>query len=396
MIAAITLLGAAAIAGSGWLYAMSHLDRAAAEGTFSEAVPHLRLSTTPPDGAAEVRPDALVTAMAQYGVITGAELTPDDGAPAAGTLAPDGSGWSSAGATLAPASRYHVTLALDTPRGPVRRRWSFSTLKPTRVLTAELSPGDGDIVGVGQPVVLHFGSAVKDRAAVERRLHVLATPPVVGSWHWFGDREVHYRPNVYWPAGTKVAVAAALTGVDGGGGVWGERDHTASFAVGDAHVSVVDVQQHTMTVTSNSRTVNVYPQSAGSPKYPTMGGVHVVLERQADVIMDSATNGIPRDSPDGYYEHVYWDVRISNGGEFVHAAPWSLSAQGSDNVSHGCVNLSPQNATEFFAFSRRGDIVRVVGSSRPPEPDAGTNDWNMSWAQWLAGSALAPAPTPGG
>jgi hypothetical protein len=40
--------------------------------------------------------------------------------------------------------------------------------------------------------------------------------------------------------------------------------------------------------------------------------------------MDSATVGIPKGDPDYYYETVYWDTRISNGGMFVHAAPWSL------------------------------------------------------------------------
>lgn len=30
--------------------------------------------------------------------------------------------------------------------------------------------------------------------------------------------------------------------------------------------------------------------------------------------------------------------------EFVHAAPWSVAQQGSSNVSHGCINLSPDNA----------------------------------------------------
>ena len=28
--------------------------------------------------------------------------------------------------------------------------------------------------------------------------------------------------------------------------------------------------------------------------------------------MDSRTNGIPLDSPDGYYEHVFWDTQISS------------------------------------------------------------------------------------
>jgi hypothetical protein len=120
-----------------------------------------------------------------------------------------------------------------------------------------------------------------------------------------------------------------------------------------------------------------------------MGGVHIALEKAQLVTMDSQTVGIPRDSPDGYYEKVYWNVRITNGGAFVHAAPWSVGQQGRANVSHGCINLSPANATWFYYFARRGDIVDVYNTPRPPSTwDAGTMDWNMSWSQWVAGSAL--------
>ena len=44
--------------------------------------------------------------------------------------------------------------------------------------------------------------------------------------------------------------------------------------------------------------------------------------------MNSATNGVPVNSPDGYDELVYSDVHISDSGEYVHAAPWSVDSQG--------------------------------------------------------------------
>jgi lipoprotein-anchoring transpeptidase ErfK/SrfK len=107
------------------------------------------------------------------------------------------------------------------------------------------------------------------------------------------------------------------------------------------------------------------------------------LYRQQDVHMVSSTVGIPVDSPDGYDEHVFFDVAITDGGEFVHAAPWSLGAQGRSNVSHGCINLSPANATTFFNFSRVGDVIQVVGSPRTPSlSDHGTMDWNVPWSEW--------------
>jgi hypothetical protein len=109
--------------------------------------------------------------------------------------------------------------------------------------------------------------------------------------------------------------------------------------------------------------------------------------------MDSATVGIPRDSPDGYYEKVYWDVRISYGGAFVHAAPWSVASQGVVNVSHGCVNVAPASAEWFYNWSLRGDVVDVYNTLAPPDTaDPGMSDWNMSWKKWVAGDA-APTTT---
>ena len=59
-----------------------------------------------------------------------------------------------------------------------------------------------------------------------------------------------------------------------------------------------------------------------------MDGVHIVLDRSSVVRMNSATNGVPVNSPDGYDELVYSDVHISDSGEYVHAAPWSVSEPG--------------------------------------------------------------------
>ena len=139
----------------------------------------------------------------------------------------------------------------------------------------------------------------------------------------------------------------------------------AGFGIGDARVSVANLATHQMTVTLNGRTIATYPISGGKPTDPTMGGVHIVLDRQSVVRMNSATNGVPVNSPDGYDELVYNDVHISDTGEYVHAAPWSVTSQGHMNVSHGCINLSPANAAAFFAFSRVGDVVIVTGSPRP-------------------------------
>jgi len=99
--------------------------------------------------------------------------------------------------------------------------------------------------------------------------------------------------------------------------------------------------------------------------------------------MDSATVGIPRNSPDGYFEQVPFSVRISYGGAFVHSANWSVRDQGVRNVSHGCVNMSPADAEWFYGLAKRGDVVDVIHSTAKPDLwDPGTSDWNIRFADW--------------
>jgi hypothetical protein len=96
------------------------------------------------------------------------------------------------------------------------------------------------------------------------------------------------------------------------------------------------------------------------------------------------------DAPGGYRTDVEYASRLSNSGIFVHAAPWSVRDQGRRNVSHGCLNVSTADAGWFFDNFGRGDVVEVTHAGPPLEVWDGFGDWNESWADWLAGSALAP------
>jgi lipoprotein-anchoring transpeptidase ErfK/SrfK len=306
-----------------------------------------------------------------------------DGQPLTGVTEPDGLTWRSTG-RLTPQTTFAVTAdATSTAGHQLHQVVTFTTVPPTAVLSPTITPSDGLAVGVGQPIVVHFDRPVADQQAVLQRLAVQMSTPVTGGWHWFNNQEIHFRPQAYWPTGEQVTVTANLAGYDNGNGVWGDGSHTTHFTVGDARTSTVDLAAHTMTVQQNGQVVKTLPISAGRDKYPTMTGTHIALYRQSDVLMDSATVGIPRDSPDGYYEHVFFDVAITDGGEFVHAAPWSTGSQGRSNVSHGCVNLSNADAEWFFNFSRMGDVINVVNGPRGPElGDHGVMDWNTPWDQW--------------
>ncbi|MGT2532208.1 L,D-transpeptidase [Streptomyces nojiriensis] len=110
--------------------------------------------------------------------------------------------------------------------------------------------------------------------------------------------------------------------------------------------------------------------------------------------------GIKRGTSEFYDLPVQYATRVTWSGEYVHAAPWSVEAQGEENVSHGCTGMSTEDAAWFFETVREGDIVEVVNSGGPlMEPFGnGIGDWNLDWKAWRAGSALATtygAPAPG-
>jgi lipoprotein-anchoring transpeptidase ErfK/SrfK len=384
---ALVVVGVVALGGDGGRTGGSGNAAKGADGDGKAPADPVRLTVTPRDKATRVALDTHAKVVADSGRLRAVTVTAGGGRRLAGKLDDDGRSWVSTGA-LAPATRYRVVAdAVDDAGTPARQQTTFTTLRPRAELRAAIMPLDGETVGVGLPIGVWFNQPVADRAAVERRLQVSSSKQVTGAWHWFNDREVHYRPRSYWPAGAKVTLAARLAGTDAGGGLWGVADRTVSFRIGERRVSVVDVRTHRMKVTSGGRTLRVLPVSTGREKYPTTNGVHFVIEKNAVKLMDSSTVGIPRNSPAGYYQKVAWSVRISNSGEFVHAAPWSTGSQGRANVSHGCVNLSTANAQWYFGLTRRGDVVEVRGSPKRPGASFGVADWNMSWSRWLAGSA---------
>jgi len=330
----------------------------------------------------------------RHGALTDVVVNTPTGQQIDGTFNRTHSVWRSASSfmplTRLRASVSYTDLAHHVTTTTIRLR----TTDAKRHLNALLSPGGGDTVGVGSPAAVIFDRDVPTgmRAAVERRLSVTTQPAVVGAWHWMSSREVHWRPPTYWKPGTKVTISSDLAGLNLGHGVWGAAGmHSTSYKIGAAHISEVDIAAHTMRVYDNGKLIRTFPVSTGRDQYPTMDGVHIAIEKSSVVQMDSATVGIPKGSPGYYNETVYWDVRISNGGEFVHAAPWSVGDQGHVNVSHGCVNLSTANAQWFYNWSLRGDVIDVFNGVRPPSStDPGTADWNMSWKDWVAGAA---APT---
>ena len=213
--------------------------------------------------------------------------------------------------------------------------------------------------------------------------------PVEGAWGWLPDEgggsRVDWRPKVYWPAHTKVTVTAKLGGVPYGGDTVGAADFSSTFSIGDAQVVKADVNSFRMVVLRNGEKVLDVPASYGlgsDPERNTRSGVHVVSEKFTDKRMVSERYG---------YDLVEkWAVRISNNGEFIHANPASTAAQGSANVTHGCVNLSSDNAKAYYDMAQYGDPVEVTGTPVPlAARDGDIWDWTLSWEQWKKLSALS-------
>ncbi|MGY1681071.1 L,D-transpeptidase [Geodermatophilus sp. SYSU D01176] len=365
-------------------------DATAAAPTTAQPGP-VAVEVSPADGATDVSPTVPLEISVTDGELTAVAVVDGAGAEVPGSVAdspedPAVDVWTP-DTPLSYGATYTLTATAEGESAPAEAATTFTTVTPEEQLTPSIGPLDGQTVGVGMPIRVYFDEPVTEKAAVEDRLEVESSTPTDGVWNWFSDTEVHFRPSAYWPENTDVTLEADLYGVHLGNGVWGETDRTVSFRIGERHVSIADADTHQMEVYDGDQLVQTFPMSAGSPDNPSYNGAHVVTELNRHRVMDSSTYGVPVDSPDGYRTPVEYAVRISDSGEFVHAAPWSVAQQGRENVSHGCINLSTENARWFFDFSQPGDVVEIRGS------DAGTlrsdvYDWTIPWEEWRAGSAL--------
>jgi lipoprotein-anchoring transpeptidase ErfK/SrfK len=404
----LTIVAAAFCAGMGVTLADAARSAPAARGNTRPVVPHVdpvparraalaaAVTFEPKPGAIDVGLDASVVVDAGSGYLETVRVVSAAGVPVAGTFTSVGNRWQSQG-PLAPGSVYAVTATVRGWSGVTATpRSTFRTLTPVGNVGATVFPSDGITVGVAQPIVIRFDHFISDpagRAAALDHFVVTESRPVPGGWYWFSNNELHFRPQEYWPAGEQVMLTSDLNGWNAGNGLWGSGQPSGHFTIGNAHVSLANLATDQMTVTDNGKVVATYPFSGGRMQYPTMNGTHIVLDRESVVHMVSSTNGIPVNSPDGYDELVYSDVHITDSGEYVHAAPWSVNSQGHANVSHGCINLSPADASAFFAFSRVGDVVSVVGGPRPPaRGDHGVMDWETTWPDWTPGAVQGLVP----
>jgi lipoprotein-anchoring transpeptidase ErfK/SrfK len=365
---------------------------AAAPATSERPAPPVEpavISTDPPLNSADVAPVTPLRVSVGHGTLTAVTVTDGEGAVLPGALDVEGTTWTAA-ADLAYSTTYAVAVtAVGADGTPTERAGTIATLRPRTLTMPTVYPAaDTGTVGVGQPISVTFDEDVTDRASVERQLQVTTTPPVAGSWSWLSDRTVHYRPQDYWPAHTHVAVDVDVYGLDVGEGIHGQASRHVEFDIGSKRVAVVDAAERVLRLYVDDQLVKEMPTSLGKSSSPTPTGTYVVMQQSRNYTMRSASYGVPLDAPGGYETPVEYASRLSNSGIFVHAAPWSIGDQGRRNVSHGCLNVSTANAGWFYENFGRGDVVEVANAGPRLQVWDGFGDWNQSWADWQAGSAL--------
>jgi len=309
----------------------------------------------------------------------------------AGSFDPGKTSWT-AGSLLEPGTRYLVLARASDGNGLKKvSRTAFHTddLTLSQQTYPSITPLQGETVGVGMPVIVTFDVPVQNRAEFQKHMTVTSSPKTAGTWHWMSDQEVHWRPKHYWKSGTDVSVDINVNSVDAGNGIYGQMDRHVDFTIGDSVVMKANLQTDEMAVMVNGKLARTIPITGGKPGYETRSGTKLIVEKFEEKRMDAATVGIQPGDPE-YYDipDVRYAQRVTFTGEFLHAAPWSVSAQGSYNVSHGCVGMSTENAQWLFNLTHRGDPVEVTGTQRGLEDGNGWTDRNQSFAQYRQGSAL--------
>ncbi len=373
----------------------SKVDEAAAKKT-SEAT----IKITPKDGSdnASINNSAAVTVS--KGTLTDVSMTTEAGAEVSGEISADKTSWKPSG-QLERSTTYKVTAeAKDSDGRVAHENASFTTVSPTNSFLGYFTPDDGSTVGVGMPVSINFDKAITNKAAVQKGVTVSSSSGQEVVCHWFNANRMDCRPDEYWQENSTVTLKLALDGVEGADGVYGVQQKTVTFKIGRNQVTYVDAQTKQMKVTQDGKTVKTIPISAGSPENKTYEGQMVISEKFKETRMNGATVGFTDDDGKGEYDikDVPHAMRLTNSGTFVHGNYWGAkSVFGSVNTSHGCVGLSDTKGANdtgtpgywFYTNSIIGDVVVVQNTGdKTVDPSNGLNGWNMSWADWKAGSAV--------
>jgi lipoprotein-anchoring transpeptidase ErfK/SrfK len=354
--------------------------------------------TVPADGSKDVPYGTEIVFATTDAVSSTVELVDAQGAKVDGEMHPDGAGWLPE-ESLNPQTTYTATItAIDANGKNTVVKSTFTTMaKPDKLLGVSSFLGDDAVVGVGMPMIFRLGRPVaqSQRAALQRRLLVETEPQQEGIWTWYTDSELHWRPKAFWEPGTKIFIRSRVGGLPLGDGWYGRVDITVRCSIGPSLVLTVDdkASPKVMKVIKDGTVIRSIPVSLGRPSMPSSSGTTVIIEKLEKTVFDTRSDPNPANR---YRTDIQWAQRLTWGGEFIHAAPWSVDDQGRRNVSHGCVNMSTANAKWLFEQTLMGTPLTIKGTSRPLEYGNGWTDFTRPWEQYVQGSAIPyVAPTGG-
>lgn len=345
---------------------------------------------SPAFGSKDVSPVAPLT-VTTTGTLKDVTVTNPTGTVVKGAVSADGKTWT-LGEELGYGKTYTVTgSAVGNNGATTTISGSWTTVTPTDQITTSISPRDGATVGVAAPVIVHLGyqpTTEAQKAEVMKHITITTDPKVEGAWAWIkhdGDNfpSLDWRPKDYWPANTKVHVESDIYGLPFGDGYFGGDSATSDFTIGRNQVVKADANSHQIVIQQDGNTVATYNASYGNgdiindPNRVTRSGIHVVSDMQETTKMSNPQYG---------YNNVteHWAVRISDNGEFIHQNQNTVDDQGVTNVSHGCINLSAEDAEAYFKTAMYGDPVEITGTSvQLSAADGDIYDWAIPWDKWL-------------
>jgi lipoprotein-anchoring transpeptidase ErfK/SrfK len=309
-------------------------------------------------------------------------LTDAANKPVTGTVRSDGTAWVPT-QPLAYAMTYHATVTAISTKGTRSTLTTSFTTMPRPggdPIATALNLQGGGVYGVGMPIAMEFSAPIPDgaKAQVERRLSVTSNPSQTGVWHWYGDRQVLYRPKNYWQPGTKLTVKATLGGLPVSGQHL-DTNRSAAVTIGRKTMFRTADATKQMQVFQDGKLVKTFPVSLGAADTPSSTGSMVIMTRERSALWVYG--------PDDQLE-VNYAERLTGDGEYIHAAPWSVADQGHHDVSNGCTNLAPDDAAWVYNNSQIGDPVTVSGTAKHLASGNGWTVWDTSWNDYVKGSAL--------
>ncbi len=334
------------------------------------------------------KPGEPVKVTATEGTLKDVAVRDAEGAALAGRISGDGKTWTSQRVAV-PGATYTVTAKDDKGRAAKQQ---FSTRAADQVNKLDFNFKAGSTVGTAMPISIKFDHPVKNKAAVEKQLKVTTDNNTVGSWGWYQDQAGHqrvdWRPETYWKPGTKVKLDADLDGIDSGGGGWFVRDYDNEFTIGKDQQIKVDLGTKQLQLVREGQVVKSIPVAAGTPggEKASWDGKMVLMRKEGTIRMTSESVGLG----DAYDKMVRDSMRLTDSGMYIHAAPWNTGNYGRVNNSSGCVGMSDGDADWLYAQVQPGDLVQVTGPGSKGRAELGNGyaQWNMSWADWQAKSAL--------